>query len=183
MNLDNYQNPERILSYNEALIITKKEYEILKNIAKKEKKRIEKEICMGEDNSSINMLIIERQINMHNYDDLSPLKKEVMLSNALLPDDTKVIDTLTENGFTIEHIKTIIKFRGILKNQAMYKTAIEEDLKENINTYKKVVSILLNAFREKFNINNSTIILNRICELLVTKPELFETLNNKKRRK
>ena len=44
MNLDNYQRPEKILSYNEALIITKKEYEILKNIAKKEKKRIEKEI-------------------------------------------------------------------------------------------------------------------------------------------
>ena len=179
MNLDNYQNPERILSYIEALIITKKENEILKNIAKKEKKRIEQEICMSEDPET-NMLIIEKQINMRNYDDLSPLKKEVMLANALLPDDTKVIDTLTENGFTIEHIKTIIKFRGILKNQAMYKTAIEKDLKENINIYKKVVSILLNTFKEKFNINNSTIILNRICELLVTKPELFETLNNKK---
>ena len=40
MILDNYQKPERVLSYSEALLITKKEYEILKNIAKKEKKRI-----------------------------------------------------------------------------------------------------------------------------------------------
>ena len=181
MILDNYQKPEKILSYNEARIITKKEYQILKNIAKKEKKRIEQEICMGEKDSAINKLIIENNINMRNYDDLSILKKEVMLANAILPDDSQVIDTLTENGFTLEHIKSIIKFRGILKNQVMYKTAIQEDLKESIKIYKKVVTILLNAFKEKFNVSNSTIILNRICELLVTSPELFETFNNSKK--
>ena len=181
MILDNFQKPEKILSYSEALIITKKEYEILKNIAKKEKKRIENEKCMGEKDSKINMLIIENNISMRNYDDLSLLKKEIMLANAILPDDVKVIDTLTENGFTLEHIKSIIKFRGILKNQLIYKNGISEDLKENINIYKNVVTILLNAFKEKFNVSNSTIILNRICELLVTSPELFETLNNSKK--
>lgn len=180
MILDNYQKPERILSYQEALIITKKEYQILKNIAKKERKRIELEICMAEKDSAINKLIIESNINMRNYDDLSPLKKEVMLANAILPEDDKVIDTLTEYGFTLEHIKTIIKFRGILKNQVMSKTVIEDDLKESIKIYKKVVTILMNAFREKFNVNNSMVVLNRICELLVTSPELFDTLNNQR---
>ena len=62
----------------------------------------------------------------------------------------------------------------------MYKTSIKEDLKEELKIYKKVVSILLNVFKEKFNINNSTVILNRICELLVTNPELFNTLEKTK---
>jgi len=181
MNIENYQKPEKILSYLEAAIITKKEYEILKSMAKKEKKRIEQEKCMGEKESEINMFIIERNISMRNYDDLSILKKEVMLANAILPDDTQVIDTLTENGFTLEHIKIIIRFRGILKNQLLNKTGIQEDLKESIKIYKKVVAKLLNAFREKFNVTNSNIILNRVCELLVTSPELFETLNNSKK--
>ena len=182
MILDNYQKPEKVLSYTEALVITKKEYEILKNIAKKEKKRIENEKCMGEKDSEINMLIIENNITMRNYDNLSPLKKEIMLANAILPEDSKVIDTLTENGFTLEHIKSIIKFRGILKNQLVYKNGIPEDLKESIEIYKKVVTILLNTFKEKFNVNNSTIILNRICELLVTSEEIFENLNDQRKR-
>lgn len=183
MKIDNYKEPEKILSYNEARIITKKEYAILKNIAKKEKQRIEQEICMGPANSTINQLIIENNINMKDYSELSTLKKEVMLANAILPDDTKVIDTLTENGFTLEHIKNIIKFRGILKNQVMYSITIDEELKDQIIIYKKVVTILINIFKDKFNVSNSTIILNRICELLVTSPELFETLAHPKRLK
>ena len=181
MILDNYQNPERILSYTEALIITKKEYQILKNIAKQEKKRVELEICMGEKESLMNNLIIENNIKMSNYNDLSPLKKEVMLANAILPDDHKLIDILTENGFTLEHVKSIIKFRGILKNILINDSIIQDDLKENIEIYKRVTGILIKAFKEELNVNNSTIILNRICELLVTSPELFETLNDKKK--
>ena len=181
MILDNYQNPERILSYTEALIITKKEYQILKSLAKYEKKRIELEICMSEKESLMNNLIIENNIKMSSYDDLSPLKKEVMLANAILPDDHKVIDTLTEKGFTLEHIKTIMKFRGILKNILLNESIIQDDLKVNIEIYKRVTSILIKAFKEKLNVNNSSIILNRICELLVTNPELFETLNDKKK--
>ena len=181
MMIDNYLEPERIISYNEGRIITKKEYEILKKRAKKEKERIENEVCLGEYGSYINQKIIEHNIIKTEYSDLSIIQKEVMLSNAILPDDTKIIDVLTQNGFTIEHIKTIIHFRGILKNLVMYKSNITNELKEQINTYKKVVTILINIFKENFQTNNSTIILNRICQLLVTSPELFETRSNIKK--
>ena len=53
-------------------------------------------------------------------------------------------------------------------------------IKSVSTSYKKVVTILLNIFKEKFNISNSTIILNRICELLVTNEELFNTLEKPK---
>ena len=66
-----------------------------------------------------------------------------MLANAILPDDHKVIDTLTEKGFTLEHIRTIMKFRGILKNILLNKSIIQGDLKEKIEIYKKVTGILI----------------------------------------
>jgi len=170
-----YTNPNRILTYNESKMYTNKEYNIIKKQAKLERDKILQQYRLNEDEYPT-IKIIEHIINNHEYQDLSPLKKEIMLSNIILPDDTKIINILTENGFTIEHIKIIIKFRGILKNLLLNKSNLSKELLEEIKIYKNVVSKLIEIFYINFHINNSTIILNRLSELLVTKPHLLDSL-------
>jgi len=174
-----YTNPNRILTYNESKMYTNKEYNIIKKQAKLERDKILQQYRLNEDEYPT-IKIIEHIINNHEYQDLSPLKKEIMLSNIILPDDTKIINILTENGFTIEHIKIIIKFRGILKNLLLNKSNLSKELLEEIKIYKNVVSKLIEIFYINFHINNSTIILNRLSELLVTKPHLLDSLPKSK---
>lgn len=180
--IDNYLEPTRIISYNEGRILTKKEYTLLKRKAKIEREKIINNHKLNED-SPTTKKIIEYIINNTEYKDISPIKKEIILANAVLPDDIKIIEILTVNGFTLEHIKTIIRFRGILKNLVLTQSKLTEELKEQINIYKKVITKLIEVFSINFYTNNSTIILNRLCELLITNPQLFESMSKSKSRK
>ena len=168
-------NPYKIVSYNEGKMFTDKEYNILKNIAKNEKDRIKNDYGLVED-SQLTQRIVEYVIISTKYDDLSLLKKEILLANALLPDDIKIIDLLSKEGFTIEHIKTIIRFRDILKNLLIHKKELTNELKEQLKIYKAVVDKIIDVFNTNFYTNNSTIILNKLCELLVTKPHMFNEM-------
>lgn len=146
--------PETIISYNEAHCITNVEYLYLKETAIK-KNHLPSNLT------------------------LSNIQKEVIQTNMIY-DDEKFISILNENQFTIKHLKSIIRFRDILKNLIIDNSIITPDLKEKITIYKTVVSKLLDIVNKEFNINDSTIILNKICILLVQYPELF--LNNNKKR-
>ena len=176
--IEDYIEAGRILSYPEALMHSKKEYTYLKQYSQIEKEKIEKEIDLQIGSKFFNKNIIESKINFSKYPNMSKLNKEVMLANIILPDDIKIIDILTENGFTLEHLKTIIRFRSILKNLLLNNSIITNELKEQIAIYKRVTTKLINIFNEQFNFNDSTIILNRITEMLITCPNLFETKAN-----
>lgn len=173
--IDNYINPERILTYYEALTISKKEYIFLKQLAQIERENIQKENNNKLNNKEIAIKLMALRFNTPIYPNLSSLKKEIILANAILPDDYKIINTLNEYGFNIYHLKTIIRFRGIIKNLIINNSLLTKELKENIKIYKRVTTKLIDIFNKEFNCNNSTIILNRISEILITYPDLLET--------
>lgn len=172
-----YTNPERILSYNEAKKITQKEYSLLKQPLKEIKPENYPEL----DYHYYRDKAIESRKKELIYSDQTGLKKEVLIANTILPDDIKIIDKLTANGFTYEHLYAIIRFRSILKNILMNNTKITNDLKEHIRIYKNVTTKLIKVFEQNFFFNDSTIILNRICEMLITCPHLFESINKNKK--
>ena len=51
---------------------------------------------------------------------------------------------------------------------------INKKLKEQIAIYKRVMDKLIDVFYKNSNFKDSTIILKRITELLVTSPNLFD---------
>ena len=175
--IDDYTNPSNILSQTDALMISKKEYQFLKLLAIKERESIIKNNPQI-NNFRLNQLLTEILNNESIYPQLSISKKQIILSNAILPDDTLIADKLSEYGFTIYHLKTIIRFRSIIKNHLTNESFLTKELKNNIIIYKKVIKKLINIFNKEFNCNNSTIILNRISEMLITSKDLFQT-NNK----
>ena len=168
-------NPNRIISYNEAKMFTNKEYNLLKQQASNERKRIKKSYNLIEE-SNISQKIIEYIIKSSHIPELSILKKEILLANTLLPDDIKIVDILTKEGFTIEHIKTIIRFRDILKNLIIHKQQLNKELKEQLEIYKPITNKLIDIFNTNFYINDSTIILNKLSELIANKPQLFDEI-------
>ena len=175
--IDDYTNPLNILSQTDALLISKKEYQILKSLAKKERQSIIKNNSQI-DNSRLNQLLTETLNNESIYPHLSISKKQIILSNAILPDDILIADKLSKYGFTIYHLKTIIRFRSIIKIHLTNESFLTKELKNNIIIYKKIITKLINIFDKEFNYNNSTVILNRISEMLITNPDLFQS-NNK----
>lgn len=175
--IDDYTNPLTILSLTDALMISKKEYQFLKQIAKIERETIIKNNNQI-DNFNLIQKLTETLTNSSIYPNLSISKKQIILSNAILPDDTNIINTLSEYGFTIYHLKTIIRFRSIIKNLLINECNLTQELKDNITIYKKVTNKLIDIFNKEFNCNNSTIILNRISEMLITQPDLFKNNNS-----
>lgn len=172
--IDDYFKPEKILSYVEARTIGTREYTMLKQIGQIERDYVLKKYLLPKEPELSIKSIVESRLNDPKYDNLSNLKKEVVLANSILPDDIKIIDILTKEGFTLQHLKTIIKFRSILKNLLINKTMINKELKEQIAIYKRVMDKLIDVFYKNFNFKDSTTILNRITELLVTSPNLFD---------
>lgn len=175
-------DPSKIISYNEGLCITKSEYTLLKDIAIQEKSKILKEYNLTKANLDHQNKFIQHIISITEYNNLSNRQKEVMLINSQVKDDNQLIELLNNNGFTLEHIKTIIRFRDKIKNLMLYNPTLTKKLKEELEIYKKVVSQLIEIINKEFHINNSTIILNKICLLIVLYPELFES-NNKHKNK
>ena len=148
--IDDYTNPSNILSITDTLMISNKEYLFLKQLGIKERESIIKNNPQI-NNHRLNKLLIDTLNKESIYPNLSIIKKQ------------------------IEHLKTIIRFRSIIKNHLQNKFILTKELKDNIIIYKKVTNILINIFNKEFNCNNSTIILNRISEMLITSKDLFQT--------
>lgn len=169
----NTSNSERILTYIDALTITKKEYNYFKQLSIIEKERIEKKLKMSFEEHPVDKKYLEEIILGTEYKNISSMNKEIMLANAILPDDQKIATLLNEEGFTLEYLKIIIRFRSLLKNILTNNLPIDKETRQKLDAYKVIVEKLVDLFNKHFNVNNQTIILNRICEMLVTCPELF----------
>ena len=182
--VDYYPFANRILTYLDAMTITEKEYQILKSISNKIKN--ETENMFYEDINQYNIIIhyIEKRIRKSKLINNSILSKEIIISNILLPNDIEIIDFLNKSGYTYEHLKNIIKFRTLIKNILLNDLEFNEEQKKQYEEYKKEIKNIITIFKEKYNISDSKIILNRICELLVRKTNCFEKakeLNIKRR--
>lgn len=166
-------DPEKILTPIEAKLITPIEYNILKEKAKEERNKILKNITKTNGNdpfmeNHIIQFIMSLKINSKEYEELPVLRKEIILANAILSEDTDIIDLLIESGFTYEHLDAIVRYRKLLKDRIIYNiTETKEELEKN-KIYIKWVSKIIELFKSRFNIDNPTIILNRICEMLHT---------------
>lgn len=173
--IDYYPFKDRVLTYLEAMIITEREYQTIKDISKKIRKTTEE---IFNDNINLYNIIIyniEKRIRQSKLLNNSTLSKEIIIANILLPNDIEIIDFLNNKGYTYESLKKIIKFRTLIKNILSSNIEFNEEYKRQYEEYKKEVKSIKNIFKEKYNITDQTIILNRICELLVRKPNSFET--------
>ena len=182
--IDNYPNAERTLTTIEASLITKKEYQKLKSISKRIKDSIETEL--ESDLSSYGMVKyhVERTIRSSKNALISKnAEKEIIIANILLPDDIQIAELLNKNNFTIEHLKAMIRFRSSLKNLILNSAPIDEETQRKLEIYKRFVTTLIELFKAEFNVDDQTIILNRICEMLVTCPNYFETKRTEYTRK
>ena len=167
-------NANRILTPIEASTLSKKDYTNLKQLVQIERENFEKTYNIKLDGHDITTRMFIFEITNRSYSNLTILEKEILLANAAFPSDKEIATLLSENGFTINHLKAIIRFRSLIKKSLVNDKKMDEELSTQFEIYKKVVSKLLDLFNANFKFNNSTIILNRICEMLVTCPELFE---------
>lgn len=184
--LEEYFESERILTYIDALTITAKECNELKRYGHRERKEIIKEYKELRNSNKLPRetnprdYITEKLLTQRNfstkYNNKSTLRREIIYANAILPNDVTIAELLNNNHFSFEHLKKIIEVRKkILFLIKSKNTTITDDLIKDIAIYKKIVTKLINLFESKFGINDSTIILNRICEMLVTCPTFFES--------
>ena len=181
--IDNYPNTERAITAIEVMIITKKEYIKLIKLSQEIKSCIEKELnCELPIYGIIKYYIENTIINPNNLSNFSQTAKEIIIANILLPETIKVVELLNNNGYTIEHLKNITRFRALLKNIILSNAPIDTNLANQFMIYKKYVTHITELFKKTFGIIDQTIILNRICEILVTYPNLFETKPNLRKR-
>lgn len=173
-------NPNRILTPIEANMLSQKDYTNLKQLIQIKKESLEKKhnITLDDNFLTAEMFLFEMNYNPHS--NLTILKQEILLANTILPDDKQIASILSQNGFTINHLKSIIRYRSLIKRLLINNKEMDEEFLEQFQIYKQIVSKLLSIFYFHFKFNDSTIILNRICEMLITCPELFE---NKSKRK
>lgn len=175
-------DPNKIISFNEGNCLTKVEYNLLIKISVEERNKILKEYNLNNLDLSNKNRFIQEIISNNKYPNLSNIQKEAMIASTIIQDDIKLINLLTDNGFTLEHIKTIIRFRDKIKNLILYKPILTNDLKEEISIYKNIVSKLINIVNKEFYTNNSSIILNKICVLISLYPELFKSTSKHKKK-
>ena len=173
---------KRTITFVEALNITKKEYSILQEIATIERETLEQEYNQKIEENFLIRKLLELKLKKQSYKNLSSIKKEIILAYAILPNDDKIIELLINNNFSLEELKQIIRIRAILKNLISNNIKIETNIdSETILLYKSYIKKLTNIFQLNFGINDPTIILNRITELLTNKKELFNSIKRKKR--
>lgn len=182
--IDYYPFIDRVLTYLDAMIITEKEYQILKKISNTIKKETEEIFDYSINQYNAIIYYIEKTIRESKTINHSTLSKEIIISNILLPNDIEIIDLLNKSGYTYDSLKNIIKFRSIIKNTIASNIEFNNENKQKYKEYKKEVKNIITIFKEKYNITDQTIILNRICELLIRMPNSFENkleINTKKR--
>ena len=180
--IDHYPNMERAITYVEALTISKNEDLELKKISKIIKKHLEEKLQVEINFSNFTIYYLEEIIKKTKYNNLSNIKKEIIIANILLPNDIEIADLLNKNGYTIEDLKSLIRFRTILKNIILNNISLNQTEKEEYTKYKEEITNLTNLFKNTLNIDKPTIFLNKICEMLVVCPNLFENKTNFKTR-
>lgn len=172
--IDNYPNAERTVTTIEASMITPREYYRLKEISKAIRTHIENELQSNANTDGFTRNYIELAIRSSEHKNLSNTEIEIIIANAILPDDIIIAEMLSKHHFTIEHLKTIIRFRSLLKNIVLNGNAFNTELKRQFEIYKKFVTKIIEIFKSELGIDDQTIILNRISEMLVTCPSFFE---------
>lgn len=172
--IDNYPNAERTVASIEASMITPREYYRLKEISKAIRNHIENQLQTNTSTDGFTRYYIELAIRSSQHKNLSNTEIEIVIANAILPDDISIAELLSKHHFTIDHLKTIIRFRSLLKNIILNGKAFDDELKRQFEIYKKFVAKIIEIFKSEFGIDDQTVILNRICEMLVTCPAFFE---------
>ena len=180
--IDYYPNLERAITYFETLTLSKSEDIVIKKLSKFIKEYIEEKLQVEINFNNINIYYLEDILSKTQYNNLSNLKKEIIIANILLPNDIEIAELLNQNGYTFEDLKSIIRFRTLLKNKILNDKPLNQEEIEKFIKYKEDITNLLSLFKNKFNIDKTTIILNRICEMLVTHPNIFESKTNFKTR-
>lgn len=176
---DDYLEAKNTITLSEFTMIPSSEYSKLVKLSKKIKKELEEELNCSINESRLTSLYVKNRIrDSKNIEARNNIQKEILLGNIFLPDDIKIADLLCKNRYTIGHLKTIIRFRSMLKNIILNSTSMDDKLKEQFVAYKKIVSELVMLFKVEFGIDDQTIILNRICDLLVRHPNYFDTKEN-----
>jgi len=190
--LEEYFETERILTYADACTITEIERRELRKIAKLERKMLllEYNQLTGFNTSTnkhvanyyITKRLLTKRMYSTKYDDKSILRKEIIYANAILPNDEEIAELLTSNKYTYKHLLEVMRVRKYFLDIIKYKNiniSIEE-LNEQTKIYKNYVIGIIDLFNRKFGVNNPTIILNRICELLATRESIFKEITNTK---
>jgi len=190
--LEEYFETERILTYADACTITEIERRELRKIAKLERKMLllEYNQLTGFNTSTnkhvanyyITKRLLTKRMYSTKYDDKSILRKEIIYANAILPNDEEIAELLTSNKYTYKHLLEVMRVRKYFLDIIKYKNiniSIEE-LNKKTKIYKNYVIGIIDLFNRKFGVNNPTIILNRICELLATRESIFKEITNTK---
>ena len=172
--IDDFTNLERVISIVEANTLTENDYQKLKKISTLIKKHVEIRLQGSINESNFTRFYLEYIIRNSNTP-IDKLEKEIIIANAILPDDIEVAELLNQNGFTIEELKNILRFRVVLKNIVLNNSITNKEIETQFEEYKKTIIKLTNIFKAKYNLDNQTVILNRICEIIVTHPNYFET--------
>lgn len=183
--LEEFFEPTKILTYIDTLSITAKECNELKIYGYRERKRVIDECKMLAYNKRLpkdihpRQYIIQKLMAKRNYsskyNSKTTLRKEIIYAYALLPNDVAIAELLNNNNYTLEHLKRIIEVRKKILFLMKSGATFDEVLIKDIAIYKKIIQNLISLFEKEFNFNNSTIILNRICIMLVTCPSYFES--------
>ena len=181
--IDYYPFLDRVLTYLDAMIITEKEYQILKNISNEIRKETEENFNNSINHNKIIIYHIEKSIRESKLNNNSILAKEIIIANILLPNDIDIIDLLNKSGYTYDSLKNIIRFRTLIKNIVLSDKEFNNEERKKYKEYKEEVKNIIYIFKENYNITDQTIILNRICELLIRKPNSFENKLERKSKK
>ena len=181
--IDYYPFLDRVLTYLDAMIITEKEYQILKNISNEIRKETEENFNNTINQNKIIIHHIEKSIRESKLNNNYILAKEIIISNILIPNDIDIIDLLNRSGYTYDSLKNIIRFRTLIKNIVLSDKEFNNEERKKYKEYKEEVKNIINIFKENYNITDQTIILNRICELLIRKPNSFENKLERKSKK
>ena len=171
--LDYYPNAERTLTTVESMMITKKEYRILKEMSSLVRKYFEENLQMPLDLGGFLRYYVEYTILKSKHKDIKPLAKEIIIANVVLPDDIKVAELLNKNGFSIQDLRAIMRVRSYIKNIILNDADFDKEMENILIDYKEKVNTIIEIFISEFNVDNQNIILNRICEMLETCPTLF----------
>ena len=176
--IDTFPIAERTITSIEASLISNVEYEELKNISKRIINYINKTYTNGFKSYNFIKLYLESIIiNSERTYTIPRVYKEIIIGNIMLPNDIEIVELLTKNGYTIEHLKTIIRFRSLLKNIILNSVPFDQELERQFEIYKKHVDKIIELFKSALNIQEQTIILNRITEIVQTNPNYFESKN------
>ena len=101
--IDNYPNAERTVTTIEASMITPREYYRLKEISKVIRKSIETQLQSNANTDGFTRYYIELAIRSSEHKNLSNTEIEIIIANAILPDDISIAELLSKHHFTIEH--------------------------------------------------------------------------------